>query len=252
MPRKKNSPAGTGKKRHATDRRAGRPGAAEVYTLAVRLLGGPVVSRAIEVRGDQTLATLHGAICEAFGHEGDAAYQFQRGNGPTDPEGPRYVLPDAYEISADDGMPAAGRVDQTTLAAVGLEVGGRFYYWIDRGADWWHQVDVEKIVAKIPRGAYPKVIRRVGPDPAGESAAGTGPAAGNREAADAACLVAELHLRKGEFRKAVEAFTRAIEEGPTPDAYEGRAKAYRALAAEDERASRAGLDISNPVKRSSV
>jgi len=219
----------------------------EIGTLVVSLLSGPAVSRTIEIRGDQTLATLHQAVCEAFGHQGDAGYQFHFGSGPMDAEGPRYVLPEAYEIAAEDGMAAAGRVDQTTLHAIGLKVGRRFYYWIDRGDDWWHRVEVLKVVAKVPRGTYPKVTRQVGPDPS----EGTGPAMGNREAADAACLVGEVHFRNGEYKKAVEAFSRAIEEGPTPDAYEGRAKAYRALADEDERASRVRSDVSGVVKPSS-
>src|SRR5436190_14938477 len=52
--------------------------------------------------------------------------------------------------------------------------------------------------------------------------------------ADVGCLVAEMHLSKGEYVKAIEAFTRALETAPTPDAYEGRARAYRALADADE------------------
>jgi len=55
------------------------------------------------------------------------------------------------------------------------------------------------------------------------------------EAADAACLVGELHLSERAYQKAVEAFTRAIENNPTVDAYEGRARAYQGLAAVDER-----------------
>ncbi len=53
-------------------------------------------------------------------------------------------------------------------------------------------------------------------------------------AADVGCLIGEMHLSKGEFHKAVEAFTRAIENEPTADALQGRARAYRSLAAEDE------------------
>jgi tetratricopeptide (TPR) repeat protein len=54
------------------------------------------------------------------------------------------------------------------------------------------------------------------------------------EAADVGCLIGEMHLSKGEYQKAVEAFTRAIDNAPTADALEGRARAYHALAAEDE------------------
>jgi tetratricopeptide (TPR) repeat protein len=53
-------------------------------------------------------------------------------------------------------------------------------------------------------------------------------------AADVGCLIGEMHLRKHDYHKAIEAFTRAIENQPTADAYEGRARAYRALAAVDE------------------
>jgi tetratricopeptide (TPR) repeat protein len=54
-------------------------------------------------------------------------------------------------------------------------------------------------------------------------------------AADMGCLIGELHLSKSDYAKAVEAFTRSIESNPSPDVYEGRARAYRALALEDER-----------------
>jgi hypothetical protein len=54
-------------------------------------------------------------------------------------------------------------------------------------------------------------------------------------AADVGLLVGEQHLREGNFHRALAAFSRAIEVEPTPDAYEGRARAYRGLAENDER-----------------
>ena len=57
-------------------------------------------------------------------------------------------------------------------------------------------------------------------------------------AADMRCLVGEMHLNNGEYHKAIEAFTRALESNPTADVYEGRAQAYRALAEADERKAR--------------
>jgi hypothetical protein len=61
---------------------------------------------------------------------------------------------------------------------------------------------------------------------------------GDGGAADIGCLVGEMHLERGAFAPAVEAFTRAISVAPTPDALEGRAEAYRGLAALDERQAR--------------
>jgi hypothetical protein len=42
-----------------------------------------------------------------------------------------------------------------------------------------------------------------------------------------------MHLREGDFEKAVEAFTRAIDTRPAADLYEGRARAYRGMAERD-------------------
>jgi tetratricopeptide (TPR) repeat protein len=57
-------------------------------------------------------------------------------------------------------------------------------------------------------------------------------------AADMGCLIGEMHLRQGEYEKAVEAFTRALDGQPAADLYEGRARAYRGLAEQDEQAAR--------------
>jgi Plasmid pRiA4b ORF-3-like protein len=38
-------------------------------------------------------------------------------------------------------------------------------YWFDFGDDWWHQINVAAIDDKVPRGKYPKVVKRVGKSP---------------------------------------------------------------------------------------
>lgn len=81
-------------------------------------------------------------------------------------------------------------------------------------------------LAEIVRAAHEKSLEarddRVGPQELADSAA------------DVGCLIGEMHLARGEFEKAVQAFTRAIETHPTADAYEGRARAYTALALHDQ------------------
>jgi hypothetical protein len=151
------------------------PGHERLYTLEVFLLSGPitetfarknpVVSRTIQMRGDQTLEDLHHAIFDAFCRWEEHMYEFQFGKGPMDPKGPRYVLPSAYGTDLGDEKPPAGRVDQTTLDSLGLEVGRSFGYWFDFGDDWWHQVNVEAIEDKVPRGKFPKVTKKVGKSP---------------------------------------------------------------------------------------
>jgi hypothetical protein len=92
-------------------------------------------------------------------------YEFQFGKGPMDPEAPRYVLPHAFEIDLGEENPPVGRVDQTSIESLGLEVGRSFGYWFDFGDDWWHQINVEAIEDKVPSGKFPRVTKRVGKSP---------------------------------------------------------------------------------------
>ena len=125
----------------------------------------PVISRTIQIRGDQTLEDLHHAIFDAFGRWEEHMYEFQFGKGPMDPKGPRYVLREPFTGQSDGGKPPAGFVDDTTIGSLGLEVGRSFGYWFDFGDDWWHQINVEAIEDTVPEGKYPKVTKRVGKSP---------------------------------------------------------------------------------------
>jgi Plasmid pRiA4b ORF-3-like protein len=146
-----------------------------LYTLEVFILRGPitekfvkenpVISRTIQIRGDQTLEDLHHAIFDAFGRWEEHMYEFQFGKRPMDPKGPRYVLPTSFEIENTEDNPPEGRVDETTIESLALKAGDRFGYWFDFGDDWWHQINVEAIGDKVPTGKLPKVTKRVGKSP---------------------------------------------------------------------------------------
>jgi Plasmid pRiA4b ORF-3-like protein len=150
-------------------------GGVRLYTLEVFIISGPVsekfvkknpeMSRTIQIRGDQTLEDLHHAIFDAFDRWDEQMYEFQFGQGPMDPKAPRYVLPSAFETDMGDENPPAGRVDQTRIDSLGLEVGRSFGYWFDFGDDWWHQINVEAIEDKFPSGKFPRVTKRVGKSP---------------------------------------------------------------------------------------
>ncbi len=145
-----------------------------LYTLEVFIIHGPVtqkfaqqnpvVSRTIEVRGDQTLQDLHSAIFRAFDREEEHMYEFQLGKGPHDPEGKRYVLPMALENPFGDPEPAGDTV-HTTIDTLDLEVDQAFGYWFDFGDDWWHQINVIGIKDRVPRGKYPRATKRIGESP---------------------------------------------------------------------------------------
>ena len=119
----------------------------------------PVISRNIEIRGDQSFEELHHAIFEAFDREEEHLYEFQiGGEGPQDPKAKQYVS-DPYDKEA------AGYVAKTRIDAVGLQVNQAFGYWFDYGDDWWHQVNVLEIKDIDKKGSYPKITNRVGDSP---------------------------------------------------------------------------------------
>lgn len=141
---------------------------ANLYVLSVFLMGGPtsekfankVISRVIEIRGDQTLAQLHDAIFQAYDRWDEHAYEFQLGKRPFDPNGPN------YGIGAEpSGKKCAGDARTTKLDDLGLTPDRVFGYWFDFGDDWYHQVQVLRIEQAIPPVTYPRVIKRVGKSP---------------------------------------------------------------------------------------
>lgn len=146
-----------------------------LYILEVSLISGPltrkfakrnpVVSRTIEIRGDQTLEDLHRAIFKAFDREEEHMYEFQiGGKGPQDPNAKRYTLPVALEDSIAGSRPV-GDVTQTAISSLGLKVDEAFGYWFDFGDDWWHQLNVVEVKEEFPKGKYPRVTKRVGASP---------------------------------------------------------------------------------------
>jgi Plasmid pRiA4b ORF-3-like protein len=155
-----------------TSRAHSNPGQTKLYTLDFRIIGGPmteefdgaVVSRRIQIRGDQTLKELHGAIFDAFDREDEHLYEFQfGGKRPMDPNARRYVLPSALEDQIAD-RERGGDLTRMTVGALGLDRGSAFYYWFDYGDDWMHQACVVAIEDATP-GEYPRIIERVGESP---------------------------------------------------------------------------------------
>jgi hypothetical protein len=141
---------------------------ARLYVLGVYLVGGPVgenfankvISRVIEIRGDQTLEQLHHAIFKAYDRSDEHLYEFQFGKRPFDPEGPKYGIADPQSKKKGDGDARTTKLDDLDLKPERV-----FGYWFDFGDDWYHQVQVDRIEHAIPTVAYPRVVKRVGKSP---------------------------------------------------------------------------------------
>ncbi len=93
---------------------------------------------------------------EDAGEEG--ADSAKAGQGSVDPKGPNYGIADAGETENGDARSAK-------LDDLKLTLHRTFGYWFDFGADWFHQVQVEKIEQAIPTVTYPRVIKRKGKSP---------------------------------------------------------------------------------------
>ena len=150
-----------------------RPRKNWIYTLDVYIVSGPitekfakknpVLSRTIQIRGDQTLEDLHNAIFDAFDREEEHMYEFQiGGKRPMDPNARRYTLGGEAD---DPGEASTGAVSDTTLDSLGLKVKQTFGYWFDFGDDWWHQINVVAVEDQAVRPKHTGVIKRVGHSP---------------------------------------------------------------------------------------
>ena len=145
-----------------------------LYTFDVFIVNGPmterfakknkVISRTIQIRGNQTLDDLHEAIFDAFNREDEHLYEFQiGGSGPMDQGARRYDHPEALgDLFSDE---SAGDASRAKIDTLGLKVGDIFGYWFDFGDDWWHRINVISIEDKVPPGEFPRIIKRVGESP---------------------------------------------------------------------------------------
>ena len=85
-----------------------------------------VISRTIQIRGDQMLEDLHHAIFDAFDRDDEHMFEFQVGRkGPMDPKARRYVLSGAFEIPTPRTPKVAGDVTRTTIGSLDLKVDER-------------------------------------------------------------------------------------------------------------------------------
>ena len=160
--------------RAAKSKSAKAGGTQRVYEFDVTLVSGPVtqafakknktVSRTIEIRGDQTLETLHKAIFDAFDRDDPHMYEFQLGKQPMERDAPRYVMAFAVE-DGDGGDDIAGRVEETAIDDLKLKDGAVFWYWFDFGDDWHHRVKLVSLTDGVGKGRYPRVTKLVGESP---------------------------------------------------------------------------------------
>ena len=152
----------------SSSRAAKSTSAPQLYTIEIFLMGGPlgeefegqVISRKIQIRGDQTLHDLHCMIFEAYDRWEEHMYEFNLGASPDD--GSRlYIFSGGFaQLEFSCGAP-----EDTTLDSLGLKEGQHFGYTFDMGDNWEHELEVSRIEPAPAKRKYPKIIAKVGASP---------------------------------------------------------------------------------------
>lgn len=146
-----------------------------LYTLFVWLVQGPIqdeyagkeISRTIQIKGTQSLSTLHNAIFKAFERYDQHLYGF-------------YVPKKRYEYNAIDypfdretydaySPQPSDELDEKSarvrIDSLNLKTHERFAYLFDFGDEWGHVIEVESVEQSAGRAKFPKVIKKKGKAP---------------------------------------------------------------------------------------
>jgi hypothetical protein len=139
-----------------------------IYRLRVELTRAPYedgegVWRVIEIRGNQTMDQLHGAIFKAFTRWEDHLYSFFMSSDRRD-KSKEYVSPFFFEEDEErEGLPQDAA--SVRLDSLGLTTGSTFDYMFDYGDDWEHKLEVLGLSDEDPSHRYPRVAGRHGASP---------------------------------------------------------------------------------------
>ena len=131
-----------------------------MFVLRAKLLGVKGVRRRIALRGDQTLADLHGALQGAFEWRNDRLYAFWLDGVYWSRHGIEFTEPrHAHEIGDPQTRSARVRVGD-----LGLEPGQKIAYVFDFGDEWRVELTVARVDAD-DGGVYPRLLESTGEAP---------------------------------------------------------------------------------------
>lgn len=138
------------------------PAARGVHVVKVSLLGAdPPIWRRLELPSAMTLDRLHEVLQWTFAWNGYHVHAFETACGEFgNPPGRGPWLPELGDEST------------VALAQVAGAVGDEIVYVYDFGADWRHQIVVERIIPAAPGVAYPRCTAGYGNETPDENSGG--------------------------------------------------------------------------------
>ena len=132
-----------------------RPGLTLIFQFRVSVKDDPGKWRIIEIKHNQLFSTLHRGIASAFGY--DEAHSFSFFFNRNNKQNEFAAAPPG--ISGTAKLAKSIRVDSIFLFK---DEGQKFHYLYDYEKKILHEVDLVRVIEKVPRGAYPRVIKRHG------------------------------------------------------------------------------------------
>ena len=131
-----------------------------VFVFRARLVGVRGVRRRVAVRGDQTLADLHGALQDSFEWPDDQLYAFWLDGVHWSRRGVEFVDP-RHARELGDPHPRSARV---RLGDLGLQPGQKIAYVFDFATEWRVELTVARVDAD-DGGVYPRLLESIGEAP---------------------------------------------------------------------------------------
>jgi len=129
-----------------------------IHRFKVSLKDRPDIWCIIEIKESQMLSSLHKAIFNAFDRFEECPYSFFMSNKPYDKES-EYASP-VVDTSGKSRLATRIRID-----SLALRPGQKFLYLFDYDDEWWHEVELVGVSEKVPRGSYPRVVKKQGKSP---------------------------------------------------------------------------------------
>ncbi|MBN1485752.1 MAG: hypothetical protein JXA37_13645 [Chloroflexia bacterium] len=127
------------------------------YAFKVKLKGHQHAYRTVELRSEQTLEDLHGAIQQAFDWDADHLYTFFLNGEKWD---------ERYSFACPFEQDCPRWADEGVLGELGLPPQHEFLYYFDYGDGHQFEVQVVAIQAQAEPGEYPRLVDSRGEAPA--------------------------------------------------------------------------------------
>jgi tetratricopeptide (TPR) repeat protein len=131
--------------------------ALEIFQFKVSIRDNPNTWCIIEIKENQLLSTFHKGIAKAFDYSEERSYSFFFHQSKDNKQNEFAAM--IPGISETAKLAKSIRIDSIFLFK---DEGQKFHYLYDYGKKVLHEVELVKIIEKVPRAVYPRVVKKHG------------------------------------------------------------------------------------------